>query len=282
MQKTLCSSTTIITGILSICFICIIIFAQVSYDRLSKPFSFKLSAIRRDLLPAKILPYLDFGFSNILADLYWIRAIQDFVQWDWKDEFMMHYFTNISTLDPKFEYPYLFAIVTIPRSKNVESLDKVAAYSQKGIEAIPTSWKIPYYLGTEYYLFTKKYETPLHYLEIAANVESAPPGVYLTYSSFLTKNITGNKAAQELVKVIYNNTNDEIIKKLSKIGLQESMISQSLEKAIVAYKVLKGKYPKNVLELEEMKLISLPKKFFTFFTITINQNNGSFKVEAVE
>ena len=103
-----------------------------------------------------------------------------------------------------------------------------------------SSWKIPYYLGTQYYLFTKKYEKSLEYLQIAAEVKDAPPGVYLTYSSFLTKNIVGDKASQELIKVIFNNTDNETIKKLASIGLQQDIISQLLEKSIAAYKARYG------------------------------------------
>ena len=229
----------------------LVITFQAKYDRLSPPFTTRLQVARRNLLPPTILPYITFGFKNAITDYYWISSIQDFVAWNGRETYFIGYFKNISTLDPKFEYPYLFSILTIPQryKKDISpelSLDEVASISQKGIDSIPSSWKIPFYLATQYYLFTKLYDPAIHYLSIAATRKGAPDGVYLTYSSFLAgdvgKNKNSFKTAEELIKVIYNNTDNEIIKKLAEKGVQETFIIQLLEKAIPAYKVKYGKF----------------------------------------
>lgn len=279
MQALLHKSTSLLPGIFIVLFISSIISLQIKYDRLSPTLSTKTKIVTRNLLPAQILPYTNFGFNAVLADYYWIKSIQDFIAWDGKDMYFLDYFKNISTLDPRFEYPYLFSILVIPQNKDIVMLDAVAKIAQTEIDTVSTSWKIPYYLGTNYYLFTKKYSPAREYLEIAANKEGAPAGVYLTYSSFVAKDIEGNKATQEMFKVIFNNTESETIKKLASLGFQESVLTQLLEKSIVAYKAKYGKYPQSIEELLALKFIALPPDLLDSFSISINQKNGSFKVE---
>lgn len=267
-------------SIVVVLFIMVIALCQALYDVTAPPFRTKIALARRDLLPANLLPYVHFGFRLFFADMYWIRTIQDFVAWDQRELFFLDYFKNISTLDPKFEHPYLFAIWTVPStSVGIESLDRVAEVADKGIAIIPTSWKIPYHLGTQYFLFTKSYDKAKEYLKIAAEKEDAPTGVYLNYSSFVINDIKGYRASYDLVKVIYDSTNDLTLKKILEAGLEKELILTMLERGIVAYKTTVGRYPSSVEELAEKKLISLPQAFVEKFTVTINRYNGSFKIE---
>jgi hypothetical protein len=230
---------------------------------------------------------MSFGFRNSITDYYWISSIQDFVAWNGEEGYFIGYFKNISTLDPKFEYPYLFSILTIPQRnrnnlKDTTTLDEVATIAEKGMIAIPTSWQIPFYLGTQYYLFTKAYDPAEHYLAIAATKKNAPDGVYLLYSTFVGKGLltTEQKAgfAVKLIKTIYNNTDNEIIKKLAGKGIQETFINQLLEKGIIAYKERYKRYPKTVDEMLAVNFIKLPDGFLESFDVTINPKDGSFRI----
>ena len=228
--------TNTVTGIIVCTFIGMIMFLQGMHDDLSPPFSFKLEAVRRTLLPSRILPYSTFGFGAVISDYYWIQAVQDYVQWDGKDISYLDYFKNITILDPKFEYPYLFAIWALPVKKDIVILDVVAEIVHRGIEALPDNWQIPYYLGTQYFLFTKTFDRAEKYIKLAVENKNAPPGAYLLYSSIISKNLKGYQASQELVTIIYNTTDDETLKKIAGVGLQENILSQMLEKGILAYK----------------------------------------------
>lgn len=275
-----------ITTLLCIALVVLVISFQVNHDKRSKPFTTKLQAKSRDLLPAKYLPYITFGFTNLITNSYWIRAVQDFTVWDGKNPYYLNYFRNISTLDPTFEYPYLFSIVIVPQNKDVVTLDAVAEIANKGMETVTTSWKIPFYLGTQYYLFTKKFEPALSYLKTAGLREGAPDGVFLVYSSLIAKQAgkadTNFNASQELVKVIYNNTDNETIKKMAEKGLQEEFINQMMEKGITAYRAKYKRYPKSVEEMMAVNLISLPIELLNAFSIEINQKDGSFRVVTKE
>ncbi len=272
----------ITTTLLCITLVLLVISFQANHDKRSKPFTTKLQAKSRDLLPAKYLPYVTFGFNNFITNSYWIRAVQDFTVWDGKNPYYLNYFRNISTLDPTFEYPYLFSIVIVPQNKDVDTLDAVAEIANKGMETVKTSWKIPFYLGTQYFLFTKKYEPALSYLKTAGTRVGAPDGVFLVYSSLVAKQAgkvdLNFKPNQELVKVIYSNTDNETIKKMAEKGLQEEFINQMMEKGLIAYKAKYKRYPKSVDEMMAVNLVSFPTELLNAFLIEINQKDGSFRV----
>lgn len=267
-------------SILALIILCTIF--QIKHDDLSPPFTTRLQAVSRTLLPEKLLPYVTFGFRNMITDYYWISAIQDFVAWDKKDLNYFNYFRNISTLDPKFEYPYLFSILIIPTTKDISMLHDVAKLSERGIDAIPTSWKIPFYVATQYYLFTKKLHPSEEYLQKAAHVEGAPDGVYLMYSAFAGNNVAVNdfgfKTSKNLLKVIADNTDNETIKKIARSGLHQEAIRVMLEKGIVAYNHKHKRYPVSIDEMSRERLINLPEMFSTLFSVTISPGDGTFTV----
>lgn len=277
--------------ILSIFLLVLVSVFQQEHDRLSPPFTEKLKQVKRTLLPEEILPYTSFGFNAVLADFYWIRSIQDFVAWDGKEGFYIGYFKNITALDPRFEYPYLFSIFALPQNtkltKDISSLDQVAAIAERGIKHIPMSWQIPFYLATQYHIFTKAYEPSESYLKLAASKEGAPDGVYLVYSTFVGRNLTKTKnllnnpdanleTTRDLIKVIYNNTTNETIKKLAGKGIQYEAVSQMLEKGIIAYKERYKRYPKTIEEMLAVNFIKVPEELLANFTITINPYTGTF------
>ena len=285
MKKYSSITIPLATGTILLALISLVVAFQISYDKRSKPFTTKLTAQTRNLFSEKFLPYVTFGFDNFITDSYWIRSVQDFVVWDGKDPYYLNYFKNISTLDPTFEYPYLFSILIVPQNKDVPTLDMIAEIVERGIQSIKTSWKIPFYLGTQYYLFTKKYDPAEKYLGIAAKIKGAPDGVFLIYSTFVGRNspkpIRSDEdalTAHKLLKVIYNNTDNETIKEMASKGIEEKSINQMLEKGIIAYKEKYKRYPKTVDDMMTVNFISLPQTFLDAFTVEISQRDGSFRV----
>ena len=279
-------SRVIIKGSILLLFILVITF-QIKYDRLQPPFTTRLTLAKRNLLPEQILPYVSFGFNNVLADFYWIRSIQDFVAWNGKEGFFIGYIKNITTLDPRFEFPYQFAILAIPQSsqkeKDLSSLEQIVPIAKKGIDAIPTSWTIPFYLGTQYYIFTKQYTPAVDYLKIAAERPGSPQGASLLYATFIARSSgtykDSTKNIQELLKIIYNNTDNETLKKLSGKGIQIQVVAKAIAHAELAYKTTFKKFPSSVEELLEQHFLALPDGFLDDFTVTITPTTGSFRIK---
>ena len=170
------------SGALLVTLIVFCVVTQLEYDAANKPFTHKFEAVNRTLFPASVLKYLSFGFNNVIADMYWIRTIQDLIQWNEKDQFYVDYFKNISTLDPKFEYPYLFGIFVVPTNKSPQFLNEIAIVADRGIEALPENWQIPFYLSTKYKLITQDLNKTAYYLNLAASRDTAPESVFALFS----------------------------------------------------------------------------------------------------
>ncbi|MDQ5962614.1 MAG: hypothetical protein QG653_421 [Patescibacteria group bacterium] len=275
------NNSHLFTGIIVILLLAIIVSAQVLYDHSSSMFgkeSFRFTIKHRSIIDPKIVKHLAFGFDNVLADYYWISAVQDFTGWDHKEDFYLNYFKNISVLDPEFSYPYLFAILTAPTEKDKASLDKVAEIAELGMATLPNNWEIPFYLGTMYNMFAKDEAKALHYIEIAAKTEGVPSVVPLTYSSITAKKLLGKKTARELMSVIRDTTKSETIKAMAEEGIVLSDITVMLENAIIAYKAKHRTYPKTIENLTAERFVVIPKEITSRFDIIINQKNGEVSI----
>jgi hypothetical protein len=250
---------------------------QFQYDANNKPFTHKFEAVNRTLIPAIVLKNLSFGFDAVIADMFWISSIQDLIQWNEKDHFYVQYFDNISTLDPRFEYPYLFGIFVVPTSKSPTYIDEMATISERGITALPDNWKIPFYLSTKYKALTKDYERASHYLEIAVNRDSAPQVVKDVYQAFKKNEQQDKREVSAMIKVIYDTTDNETIKKLAARGIVINELTTMLEKGIARYKIKYQVFPKSLSELERVNYVLIPVAVKDAFDVVISEDGG-FKI----
>ncbi len=250
---------------------------QVRFDEASKPFSFKLEAIDRHIIPYQLLKHVNFGFSSIMADYYWIMAVQDLSHWNNKDIFYLEYFKNIATLDPRFEYPFLFGIFVVPNEKSPELLDKIAEISEDVMTALPDDWAIPFYLSTKYKTLTKNLERTEHYLFIAQSKKEAPNVVHVVYNGFITNQTKERTAISQMIKVIYDTTDNETIKKLAAKGILINELNGKIEEAIAKFKIKYGEFPANYDALEKTSILTLPQEIKDAFSVEIYKD-GSFRL----
>jgi hypothetical protein len=275
------SLKTILSSILILFLLCTVIVAQVGYDKSSGSFeaqNFRFVVRAKTLLPPQVVKHLSFGFNTALADYYWISAIQDFTGWNYVDDFYINYFKNITTLDPKFSYPYLFAIFSVPNEKDPESLEKILPVATLGMETFKDNWEIPFYLGTAYNLYQKNTERTEHYLSIAVSKPSAPPLVSTVYSGFVTKKLIGRDGRIALMEVIRDTTKNETLKTLVAKGVLVEEISKMLEQGILAYKAKYKRYPRTIEELAKDNLIVNAQGVGTLFDVRINSQTGTFQL----
>jgi hypothetical protein len=271
----------IITALLSIAVI-----VQLKYDKIMHP-QIIFTTETRYILPATIVKNFSFGFKNVLADLYWVKAIQDFSIWDGKDSFYLQEYENIATLDPRFSYSYILGILTFT-SKSVTDksidpslLESIEPIIQVGIKNIPDNWEIPFYLGTGFQLI-KNPERALHYLKIAASQPSAPTRVSEAYKSYLKNTITGEAASRLFIKTIYETTESETTKKILEEGVMVNDLTDILTTVVNNYKTKYGFFPASIDELINHKMIKpgSGSEIQKRFNIRINQQTGEVKITA--
>ena len=152
-----------------------------------------------------------FGFQNMVADIYWLQAIQyiggNAAGWEYK-QYLFLLLQLISDMSPYFENPYVTWILLLP-SENIElvkNTEEAEILWLKGIEkncditkinAIFTendmwkiisqtvyenpcrSYKIPYYLAYFYYESLQKPNISAQFYKVVAAQTDAPEGAKL-------------------------------------------------------------------------------------------------------
>ncbi len=255
---------------------------QVKYDKIEHP-QIIFTTETKYILPTFIVKNFSFGFNNIIADLYWVKAIQDFSIWDGNDSFYLQEYKNIATLDSKFSYPYLLGILTFTSKSagekvlNPHILETMEPISQIGIKNLPNNWEIPFYLGTGFQL-TKNPEKALYYLKIAADNPDAPDRIRNVYKSYLKNAIFGEVAAREFIKAIYDTTTSETTKKILKDGILINDLRDIIQSIVNNYKNKYGSYPSSIDDLVYVKMIQIRPELRSEFNILINQNTGEVKI----
>ena len=145
---------------------------------------------QNELLVARELIYLpspataramSFGFEQLVADWYWVRGLQYFVE---PAQELNHYrnlgdFLEVVVgVDPDFHYAYKFAGMSIPfdtgryRFANTE---RAIDFLQRGIARWPDDWQMRLYLG--FYLLNFRNDTAgaAEQFAKAAPIPGAPP-----------------------------------------------------------------------------------------------------------
>ena len=270
--------------VLSLALIAVLLFSasllQKKYDDIVHP-QILFTTETRYVLPAHIVSMFSFGFKNVIADLYWVKAIQDFAIWDGMDPFYAQEYRNIATLDPKFPYPYLLGILTFTSKGKREVLEQIEPVTQIGIRELPNEWEIPFYLGTGFQL-VKTPEKALPYLKISSEISDAPDQIKRAYKNYLKQTLTGTKPSGEinndLIKTIYDNTKSETTKKIIEDGVMVNTLTEIIQTLVKKYRTLYGEYPQSIDLLAEKKMIQLAPLLKEKFTITINQNTGAVTV----
>lgn len=127
---------------------------------------------RNELLVARELIYLptpataramSFGFEQLVADWYWVRALQYFVE----PAQELNQYRNLGDflevvvgVDPDFHYAYKFAGISIPYDTGRYSFantDRAIGFLERGVAKWPDDWQMRLYLG--FYLLNFRNDT---------------------------------------------------------------------------------------------------------------------------
>lgn len=267
-------SSATATLFLATCFLLSSFFAQLRYDAIWQE-HFELHApIHRFVLPAPIVKQFTFGFQNMVADYYWVTAVQDFNKWDKYDFYYPEYFRIISTLDPKFEYPYIFAALTLPSKQNPASFEWLRLVAERGIYAIPQSWQIPYYTGVEFHAVAKSYEQAVHYLGLAAAIPGSPEITREAYALFMLHTTTDYQKSRALFTAIYETADNDETKSVARERIMLLDLIEDVDQASIVYKEKYRQFPASVLELSSVGLIAFSSEILRHYPINIDMATG--------
>lgn len=247
---------------------------QVRFDAIAMEHFNARAPLHRFTMPAPAVHHLAFGFENVIADYNWVNAIQDINKWDHRDAFYPEYFRIISTLDPRFEYPYTFAILTIPSKRNTDSLRWTRDIAELGMKAFPENWEIPFYVGVQYHVIQKSYDDAVRYLRIAKEKKSAPEMVGNTYGIYLMHTATDYQKSRAFFETIYTTSTNEETKRIAKERIALLDFIETVEQAALAYKTKFGFYPNSLETLATKGFISIPIQLTQKFPLQISEETG--------
>lgn len=256
---------------------------QFNYDTWKKYTKEKLNIsyneiIAPNTLNPEIAKNISFGFNSILADWYWLNAIQYYGGGDPYGEYktLPKLLDNVITLNPKFEYAYVFTLLVVP---NEDMADEAFKIGKKGLTNLPDSWQIPYYMGTAYHINQKDYANAGKYLEISASKKDAPAIAKLLAAIYYTK-ADKREVAYNLYKVMHETSEDEYVRKRAGEYMQNIEIAYYLEDAVKKYQEKFSKMPTSLNQLVSAKIIpeipasAIEGRFFELDPATGKVNEG--------
>jgi hypothetical protein len=125
---------------------------------------------------------LALGFDGVLADIYWIRAIQHYgrdrrsLTYAGRYELLHPLIDITTTLDPYFSTAFQFGALFLsePLPMGPDRLDLGIAMLEKGLRAEPTRWQYAQYLGFLHYWHSGDRQEAGRQFERAAAMPGAP------------------------------------------------------------------------------------------------------------
>jgi hypothetical protein len=121
------------------------------------------------------------GFEDLTADLYWLRTIQYYggqrAFAKEKTFVLLKPLIEITTaLDPRFELAYRYGAMFLaePRPHGAGKPEEGIAILERGIAALPDSWRLRWEMGSTYYFFLRDPQKAAAALTAGARLPGAP------------------------------------------------------------------------------------------------------------
>jgi len=195
------------------------------------------------------------SFNGLIADWYWMRALQYVGRKIIKHEseqgelqlddlgaldlrLLYPLLDTTTTLDPQFIAAYEYGAVVLPEI----NVDDAIRFLQKGIAANPSGWRLYHHLG---YIHWQRgdYKSASEIYSEGARVPGAAPWMMLM-SARMTAEGGSRSTAREMYRRMYEQSDDEQIKQMAERRLMQldSLDEREvIRKALVAYATRAGR-----------------------------------------
>ena len=193
------------------------------------------------------------GFDAVLADVYWIRAVQYYgdtkLSTSEKKEYGLLYplLDITTTLDPRFNIAYRFGAILLSEGypNGPGNPDEAIALLQKGIREMPDRWQYYHDAGFVEYRWRQDYKAASEWLLKAAKLPNAPRWLEPTAASMLARGGDRNSARALWSELAATSGQDWIRSSAKKALLQldaETVIEQ-LEFLTQRFFDARGRFP---------------------------------------
>ncbi|NIP38417.1 MAG: hypothetical protein GWM89_05045 [Candidatus Dadabacteria bacterium] len=239
----------------------------------SLPFQYRIEKSRNDFdiierslfLSSSVLKKLSLGYDLVVADLYWIRALQYFSNtkdYYGKPEQLYQYFDIITDLDPKFVNAYRFGGSFLAERPPIGfyEVELGTKLFEKGRKNNPDNFRLIIEEAFVYYIYTNDYEKASELFNLASEkVSSEVRRSSLKGMAALSLSKSGNlELSEKIWKYIYNTTTNEARKEFALNNIKELrtlQIENKLSAALKQYYADNNKIPGSLTILLEQGYI---------------------------
>ena len=145
------------------------------------------------------------SFDALLADVYWIRAIQHYGGTKLSDEAEKNYellyplLDITTTLDPRFNIAYRFGAIFLTEAypDGPGRPHEAVALLEKGVRQMPERWQFLQDIGFVYYWWLHDYEEAARWFERASDIPGSP--WWLKSLAANTLALGGNRSASRML-----------------------------------------------------------------------------------
>jgi tetratricopeptide (TPR) repeat protein len=207
---------------------------------------------------AEYLRPLSLGYENALANGLWFRTISYFGKHYRSDRaypWLAYMCELVTDLDPRAEYVYRFAGMVLPWE--AREVDEGLRLLRKGIEALPNSWRLHYWLGFSYYFFKDDYDNAVRYLSKAAALPDASPSA-ARLATILHQHRYGPETTLSFLTELAGEVESPELREVLKEQMKETRLTadlQALNHAVEQFKSRFGRLPPSTHALVESGLI---------------------------
>ena len=210
----------------------------------------------------KVIKTLSLGHSGLLADVYWMRAVQYYGEKRLKNEKCFDLLDPLigiaTTLDPQLIHAYRFGAIFLSEQMPIgaEQPEKAVSLLKLGIERNPNEWQLYRDLGFVYYWYLQDYKKAAEaFLEGSKNPNSAP--WMKTFAAELLAKGGSRESARFLWQQFYDTADNEQMKRNARENLIRLQALDQIDILQEFISKVEAKFGRPVQSIDELVKLGL-------------------------
>lgn len=211
----------------------------------------------------KAVKRMSLGYSGLLADIYWTRAVQYFgarhIRHSMRYDLLYPLLDITTDLDPQlivaYEYGSIFLSARPPEGAGEP--DKAVALVEKGIRENPAYWRLYFTLGFIHYQDRHDYRAAQIAFEKGSEVPGALPWMKVMAAK-MAENAEDIQTAIALWNGVYETTSDKDVRQTALMhlkSLEADATIAELERRVKAFRDRTGSLPGNWTDMVRAGLL---------------------------
>jgi len=230
--------------------------------------SFRLQDSSTEVLflpSANVIKKLSLGYNGLLADIYWMRAVQYYGAKRLSNEPSFPLLSPLidiaTTLDPQLVHAYRFGSIFLSEREPIGANEPERAIEllKKGIENNPAEWQLYRDVGFVYYWFLHDYaKAAKFFLEGSKNPKSA---IWMkTFAAQLLAKGGSRDTARFLWQEVFQSSENQRMKENAREHLEQLTAEEDIETLQALVKTIEAKTGEKILSIDQLVSLGFFRK----------------------